>query len=261
MVYVPGIGDGLATADQSARRLTHWLRERAKFFTILYVSRRDDLDARVMLSEHADDLIHVVETLDWGPALLEAQSAGGPIGIIAAHKRPDLFPMLTLSSSAAWFEGVVTTQAHQWVELIRANDWLALFESAAEFLWRDRRLAMLRSFGSVFSDLIKPKNPKRLEALFQGLRGVDLRELLPHLSVPTLVTAGEEDRLFAPYIQQEMASLIPTSTLVLAPGYGHGLDWEDPKHAERLAAFARMHKALLTRAPDAQRAATRPHVP
>ena len=182
MVYVPGIGDGLATADQSARRLTHWLRERAKFFTILYVSRRDDLDARVM-------------RLPKG-STFTVQGAGGPIGIIAAHKRPDLFPMLTLSSSAAWVEGGVTTQAHQWVELIRANDWLALFESAAEFLWRDRRLAMLRAFGSVFSDLIKPKNPKRLEALFKGLRGVDLRELLPHLSVPTLVTAGEEDRLY-----------------------------------------------------------------
>jgi len=253
MVYVPGIGDGLATADQAAGRLTHWLRERAKFFTILYVSRRDDLDARVTLSEHADDLIHVVEALDWGPALLEAQSAGGPIGIVAAHKRPDLFPMLTLSSSAAWFEGAITTQAHQWVELIRANNWAALFESAAEFFWRDKRLAMLRSFRSAFSDLIKPQNPQRLEAIFQSLRDVDLRELLPQLSVPTLVTAGEEDRIFDPNIQQEMASLIPSSTLVLTPGYGHGHDWEDPKHAARIAAFARLHKALLAPAPNSTR--------
>ena len=43
MVYIPGAGDGLASADQLGSRMKWWLAGRLDYFRVLYVGRRAGL--------------------------------------------------------------------------------------------------------------------------------------------------------------------------------------------------------------------------
>lgn len=64
-----------------------------------------------------------------------------------------------------------------------------------------------------------------VETIVASLRGMaarpDRTEVLPTITVPTLVISGEEDGLIPPLDSHEMASAIPTSEFLVIPGAGH----------------------------------------
>ena len=49
----------------------------------------------------------------------------------------------------------------------------------------------------------------------------DSRDLLPTITVPTLLIGGTEDRLTPPEVMEEMAALLPHAELHILPGCGH----------------------------------------
>ena len=49
----------------------------------------------------------------------------------------------------------------------------------------------------------------------------DSRDLLPQITVPTLLIGGMEDRLTPPQVIYEMASLLPNAQAHILPGVGH----------------------------------------
>lgn len=245
MVYIPGAGDGLATASQAATRLLWWLKWRGQFFEVLYLSRRDPLPVGFSLEDQAADVAWAMEQLQWGPALIEAQSAGGPLGQLVAATRPDLAPLLVLSSSAAFLDDHAKAQLGVWLDEIVRGDWASFFDGTAKMLWQGTKLTALRPFKKLLSDLATPQDPARLITILQGLLEVDHRRLLSTLESPVLISAGAQDELFRPSLQQEMSGLIKRSTLILTEGFGHGHDMENPQHVERVAAFARLHNSLL----------------
>jgi pimeloyl-ACP methyl ester carboxylesterase len=64
---------------------------------------------------------------------------------------------------------------------------------------------------------------------FPTLRGHDKRSALPVLGqVPTVVLAGEEDRLIPARLARELAAGIPGATLNIVPGAGHAIILERP---------------------------------
>lgn len=56
----------------------------------------------------------------------------------------------------------------------------------------------------------------------------DSRPGLPAIACPTLVMVGDGDQLTPPYLSEEMAGLIPGSTLVVVPQCGHLSTLERP---------------------------------
>lgn len=70
----------------------------------------------------------------------------------------------------------------------------------------------------------------------------DSRERLHGLRAPTLVVAGEEDRLTPPRTSRELANLIPDARLVLMPGVGHlALAEAAPRFNRLVARFLAEH--------------------
>jgi proline iminopeptidase len=66
----------------------------------------------------------------------------------------------------------------------------------------------------------------------------DLRSLLPRITCPTLVIAGEDDFICGPAQARLVAGTIPGSRLVLVPGCGHMLSCEAPAvYREAVADF------------------------
>ena len=251
MIYLPGAGDGIARADEAKERLLWWLKARAGYFSVLYLSRRDPLPVDWTLEDQARDVIWAVEQLGWAPALLEAQSAGGPVGQLVAAKRPDLAPLLVLSSTAAWLDEAARALCQRWLDQVLRADWEGFFEETTRHLWQDARYASLRPFRRLLTGLATPSDPRRLAHILGQLLTLDHRALLPTIKTPVLVSAGEQDKLFGPQLQRQMSALLPQSELILTPGFGHGHDMENPQHVQLVAAFARLHNRRLRPSYDA----------
>ena len=85
----------------------------------------------------------------------------------------------------------------------------------------------------------------RLEALRAGLdvlRSADVREQLPRLAVPTLVVAGQYDRMTPPGAARALAAAIPGARLELIARAGHA------PFLSHAGEFCRSITAFLTRA-------------
>lgn len=65
------------------------------------------------------------------------------------------------------------------------------------------------------------------------LRGWSIKDRLGEIKVPTLVLAGRQDFIYPPDSQEELASAIPNSRLVLIDRAGHNVHDERPKEAIR----------------------------
>lgn len=66
---------------------------------------------------------------------------------------------------------------------------------------------------------------------FTASIGATVRDSAPHLRLPVLLIAAEKDDLGTVQTQQELAALIPDSTLVVLPDVGHLIHYETPDAA------------------------------
>ncbi len=64
--------------------------------------------------------------------------------------------------------------------------------------------------------------------IFSSLEGLDLTPILPDVQAPTLIVAGEEDRMFPPERSRALAAAIPNARLEIVPGAPHGMVVERP---------------------------------
>lgn len=84
------------------------------------------------------------------------------------------------------------------------------------------------------------KVPARVwAAVFRGLRRDESVHELSALKASTLIVWGDADSIVSYEDQQAMAAAIADSRLVVIPGAGHALYWEDPQRVAReLSEFA-----------------------
>ncbi len=83
------------------------------------------------------------------------------------------------------------------------------------------------------------KVPARVwRATFEGLLEDDAFHELNKVTVPTLIVWGDQDTFLPRVDQDALKAAIPGSRLVVYPGAGHALYWEEPGHvASDLSSF------------------------
>lgn len=83
------------------------------------------------------------------------------------------------------------------------------------------------------------KVPARVwKATYEGLLEDDSLKDLDKIRAPTVIIWGDQDSLLPRSDQEALASAIPGSRLLVYPGAGHSLYWEEPERvASDLAAF------------------------
>lgn len=87
--------------------------------------------------------------------------------------------------------------------------------------------------------------------VIEGLRGTDLSEALPRISVPTLIVHGEFDHRRRVADAQQLAQAIPGASLVLVPG-GHTPMVDCPEH------YSQAIRSFLENVPGLHGFETRP---
>src|SRR5262249_18337803 len=85
---------------------------------------------------------------------------------------------------------------------------------------------------------LRARRPEILAADGRAARALELPQEAAALDVPTLVLAGERDRLTTPALAERLSALIRRSRLAIVDGVGHMLPLEAPERINReIAAF------------------------
>ena len=77
--------------------------------------------------------------------------------------------------------------------------------------------------------LMAESRPAGLRAMILAMAEADLRDVLPRITVPTLLLVGEEDVRSPLSVAEELHEQIPGSTLVVMPDVGHQSNVETPE--------------------------------
>lgn len=77
-----------------------------------------------------------------------------------------------------------------------------------------------------FTEALK-NSPTVMTRMWISMSAQDYREVLPEITVPTLITFGEESFLYAKENSEYLGRMIPNSKVVGFPKCGHGLMLED----------------------------------
>jgi pimeloyl-ACP methyl ester carboxylesterase len=241
-VLLPGLTDGLApvTEPRTQRLLADAPFPTARFRT-LAVSHRDPAGASLTTRLLAADIALVLDRILDEPALVVGHSMGAMVAQHLAVDRPDLIAGMVLSATLPRADAAFRALLARWDALITAGR-IQDFERDA--------LEMARTGQDVLAprrareDGPEPARPTaaaiaRHLALSSAAATHDALQRLPTVTCPTLVLAGERDRVAPVQHSRRLAAAIPHAELVVFAGMGHGFPERDPERFEAaVLAFA-----------------------
>ena len=244
LVWVPGWVSQLDLYWENPS-LAHFLRRLATFACVIVFDRRGiglsdrvERDRVLTLEERMDDIRAVLDDLGVGRATVMGQGYSTPLAILFAATYPDRTSSLVLYSPAA--KGGLRTDDYPWGSTPEEHEaWLehssrswGTTEFAAEWL---ERLApsMAGDDGAVewtARVLRAAGSPSASRSLTEMNAAMDVRDVLPHVNVPTLVLVrggriphGATDVDASPE-SRWIADRLPNATLVTLPGIDY-LPW------------------------------------
>lgn len=99
-------------------------------------------------------------------------------------------------------------------------------------------------FTQLLEEIARDVRPRSLRTLLPIMAEADLLDLLPHITVPTLLIWGELDARSSLTIASQFERTIPDATLVVIPGAGHISQLERPEQFNKaVREFCRAHSA------------------
>lgn len=184
-----------------------------------------------------DDLAAVLENLDIWDAVVAGHSGGGFAAMAFACADPDRAAKrlrgLALISTAAHGQDTPAGE----VRMMGS----ALFTWALARPGLGRRL-LRQTMGpkADIADLETNRRmfhatPARVRAdCFRSSRGMDQRQALASVDVPTTVLSGDADRVIVPSLSEAVAEAMPNARYERLPGFGHMLPLEAPGEVARV---------------------------
>ena len=182
------------------------------------------------LEQRIDDVRAVMDAVGSEQAALFGISEGGPMSIMFAATHPERASALVLHGAMAR-----TTEAPDYPWASPAE---ALRESAAEFIapyWGSDAEGMVELFAPSFAG--DPRmleylgrlernsaSPAMVQQVFEMFLGTDVRDILPTIHIPTLVTHRRGDRVVNWRAGRDLAERIEGSKYVELDGIDH-LPW------------------------------------
>jgi 3-oxoadipate enol-lactonase len=181
---------------------------------------------------HTEDLLALIDFLGAHPAHLVGLSLGGRVALRVAAQHPEAVRSLTLADPAL--------DGHIWTE-----DWLQRWRSmtdaakrgdlsAAKKLWREHILFAPANAKQPLADLLREMIDR-----YSGwhLRYPDpgtapqtpIAQMLPSISIPTLVMVGERDLPDFQAIARRLGEELPQVELQTIAGSGHMSNMEAPQ--------------------------------
>jgi len=207
----------------------HLIERVASFARFIMFDKRgsglsDPVVGAPTLEERMDDVRAVMEAAGSTKAALIGVSEGAPMSVLFAASHPELTSSLVLYGGMAR-----TTWAEDYPWATPAEDLLASSEAMAPYLYEG---AMVDTLAPSLAD--NPQalemfarfqryaaTPSMLQQSFMMFLDVDVRAVLPTISVPTLVVHRHGDKAVSRLGAEWMAGQIPGARYVELPGVDH----------------------------------------
>jgi proline iminopeptidase len=252
LVFIHGWGGSSRYWQSTARSLT------SQYDCLLYDLRgfgqsRIELGstARYQLEDYADDLSELLERLQVGPVTLMAHSMGTSISTFFLNRYTAQVDRVILAcggvfkydqrafAAFARFGRIVVKLRPAWLGNLPGVDRLFM----QRFLYQPLPRAESRAF---LQDFLVADQAAALGTMLASVSR-QAAEVLPQqyadLAQPTLLIAGEHDRIIPPQLGQKAAALNPRIEFVTIPQSGHFPMLENPRH------YLETVRAFLARAP------------
>lgn len=171
----------------------------------------------------ADALEAVIDASGDDRVALFAHSFGAHAAVEVSLRRPDLVSHLVLFAAAVRPRdgGALTPPLVDALSALARADWNLAARTLAD-------LFAPGADGATVAALAEQQracaNGDAAAAMLESLHDVDLGDLLPHLSVPTLVLHRRDDRVVSLHAARELAARIPGARLEILDGAAH-LPW------------------------------------
>ncbi len=204
--------------------------------------RSSDVPAEFGLADYANCLATLIEALSLGSAHVAGLSWGGTLVQELYRHHPELVATLILIDTyAGWKGSLPEEEVHARVAGAR----LMLATPAEEF---DPTLPGLfagdppAEFVSLLEEIAADVRPESLKTQLLVMAEADQRDLLPRITVPTLLIWGEQDARSPLSVARQFEEAIPDTKLVVIPGAGHVSNLERPEpFNEAVREFCRAH--------------------
>ncbi|GLZ81935.1 hydrolase [Actinorhabdospora filicis] len=221
---------------------------------------RSEPSRRYTIPAMAERVISWIEFAQRGPVHLFGNSLGGAVSVYVAGKRPDLVRSLTLISPAMPFLDPSRSVHSRMVPLlaIPRADRIAiralarmtpaqLVDQVAQNCWADpSTITEVRRAEAVAELEYRMSLPWHADAYVRSFRGLVssfIRAYLPgsgslwrlagHVTAPTLVVWGKQDKLVDVRLAPQVARAIPDSRMLILDKVGHLAQMEAPRAVAR----------------------------
>lgn len=183
------------------------------------------------MADYARCLAAFIDALGLEPPHLLGLSFGSTLALELYRQDPGLPRTLVLAAAYAGWTGslpadVVERRMAQTIPDLDlpAEQVVARYNSPG-LLSESAPAAVLAENAAIMSDF----HPAGMKAMVRGLAEADLRDVLPHIKVPTLLLYGDMDVRSPVSIGEALHTQIPGSKLVVMPGAGHVSNFEAPE--------------------------------
>lgn len=214
------------------------------FQTIIFDNRDVGQSAKASgtytIADMADDIAGLLDSLDIDKAHLLGLSMGGMICQEFAIRHPNRLMKLVLTGTGASTARLKYDPISIW-SFVKAHDSEGLTFAAQQFIWlfSDDFLKNHEAVDQTLQMLGSNPNPVSVDGFQRQADAYvkhDTLNRLGHVNAPTIVIAGERDRLTPPWVCREGADEIPSSKFILIEGKGasHVLPLERPEEFNHL---------------------------
>ena len=182
------------------------------------------------LRDYADTLAGFLAALGVDHPHVGGLSFGSMYALVFYRHHPRVPRSLILAGAYAGWAGSLTQ-----AEVARRKQWVLdiidrpVDECGPDFLTTVYRDPMPPGVVEEAMEILRDLRPDGFRPVTEAFFDADLRDVLPQITVPTLLLSGERDERSPLHVANDLHAQIGGSRLVVVPGTGHGINVEAPE--------------------------------